>query len=90
MVAENGIEPVMLDAKAVEDIHLKGGTILGSSRGSQDVKKIVDNLVRLEISALFAIGGDGTMKGAHDIVTEIESRGLDISVIGIPKQLTTI
>jgi 6-phosphofructokinase 1 len=87
MVEENGIEPVILDPKTVEDIHLKGGTILGSSRGSQDVKKIVDNLVRLNISVIFTIGGDGTMKGAHDIVTEIEARGLDISVIGIPKTI---
>ncbi|MBN2789421.1 MAG: ATP-dependent 6-phosphofructokinase [Candidatus Delongbacteria bacterium] len=87
MVVENELEPVELNVKVVEDIHLKGGTILGSSRGEQDVKKIVDNLERLNISVLFTIGGDGTMRGAYDIAKEIESRSLDISLIGIPKTI---
>lgn len=87
MVKDNGIEPLELDIKMVEDIHLKGGTILGSSRGLQDVKKTVDYLEELNISILFTIGGDGTMKGIYDIVQEIESRDLDISVIGIPKTI---
>ena len=87
MVKNNGIPPIELDVKLVEDIHLKGGTILGSSRGKQDVEKTVDYLEELNISILFTIGGDGTMKGMYDIVQEIESRGLDISVIGIPKTI---
>ncbi len=89
MVKDNGIPPLKLDVKIVEDIHLKGGTILGSSRGEQDVKKIVDYLEELKISILFTIGGDGTMKGIYDIVQEIELSGLDISVIGIPKTIDT-
>ncbi|MDA3838777.1 MAG: ATP-dependent 6-phosphofructokinase [Candidatus Delongbacteria bacterium] len=87
MVKENKIPPIELSIKTVEDIHLKGGTILGSSRGKQDVKKMVDYLEELNISILFTIGGDGTMKGIYDISEEIESRGLDISVIGIPKTI---
>ncbi|MDA3886130.1 MAG: ATP-dependent 6-phosphofructokinase [Candidatus Delongbacteria bacterium] len=87
MVSDNNIEPIKLNVKLVEDIHLKGGTILGSSRGEQDVKKIVDNLAKLNISILFTIGGDGTMKGAYELSKEIESRNLDISLIGIPKTI---
>jgi 6-phosphofructokinase 1 len=87
MVKDSGILPTELDASAVEDIHLKGGTILGSSRGQQDTEKIVDYLQELNISILFTIGGDGTMKGASDICKEIGKRGLDISVIGIPKTI---
>ncbi len=87
MVKDNGIEPLELNAEKVEDIHLKGGTILGSSRGQQDTGKIVDYLKEINVSILFAIGGDGTMKGASDIEKEIEKRGLDISVIGIPKTI---
>lgn len=87
MVKDNEVEPYGLDTKMVEDIHLKGGTILGSSRGQQDVVKMVDRLVELNISILFTIGGDGTMKGAHHIAEEIERRGLDISVVGIPKTI---
>ena len=87
MVKANGIPPVKLDPAAVEDIHLKGGTILGSSRGHQDTGLIVDQLEELGISILFTIGGDGTMKGAMDISREIARRGADISVIGIPKTI---
>jgi 6-phosphofructokinase 1 len=36
---------------------------------------------------LFTIGGDGTLKGCEAIGVEIEKRGLDISVIGIPKTI---
>ena len=71
----------------VSDIHLYGGTILGSSRGPQSAEAIVDSLERMNISCLFIIGGDGTMKAASAIVKEIRSRNLRISVIGIPKTI---
>lgn len=76
-----------LTPEKVRDIHQFGGTILGSSRGSQDVEDMVDTLVRLEIDMLFTIGGDGTLRGADAIGAEIERRGLKISVIGIPKTI---
>jgi 6-phosphofructokinase 1 len=41
----------------------------------------------LDIGILFAIGGDGTLKGAQAITGEIGRRGLKISVIGIPKTI---
>ena len=71
----------------VSDIHQFGGTILGSSRGKQDVGSIVDCLERHGINILFTIGGDGTLTGALEINKEIERRGLKISVAGVPKTI---
>jgi len=71
----------------VSDLHTDGGSILGSSRGPQSSKEIVDKLVQLKVDILFVIGGDGTLRGAGDLVSEIASRGLWISVIGIPKTI---
>jgi 6-phosphofructokinase 1 len=71
----------------VADIHQFGGTILGSSRGPQDPEQIVDALERLNVNALFLIGGDGTMRATSTIYREIARRGLRISVIGIPKTI---
>lgn len=76
-----------LTPKAVRDIHLTGGTILGSSRGPQDVPEMVDTLERMKIGILFAIGGDGTLKGAQALYEEISRRDRKISIIGIPKTI---
>ena len=84
----NKYKPINLDPEYVDDIHTLGGTVLGSSRGGGDkVKEMVDNLEFLDVNILFTIGGDGTLKGAHGLVEEIERRGLKISVVGIPKTI---
>jgi 6-phosphofructokinase 1 len=79
--------PAVLSPEEVDEIHLKGGDILSSSRGPQDPEDIVDNLQKREIGILFVIGGDGTLKGACQIIKIIKKRGLKISVIGIPKTI---
>ena len=79
--------PMRLTPEVVNDIHLKGGDILSLSRGHQDLDDMVDTLERMRISVLFTIGGDGTLRGASDIAAKIKERGLDISVIGIPKTI---
>jgi 6-phosphofructokinase 1 len=73
--------------RAVSSIHQIGGTILGSSRGSQDITEMVDTLERLNIGILFTIGGDGTLRGARAISEEVKRRGLKIALIGIPKTI---
>ncbi|HZK60771.1 MAG TPA: ATP-dependent 6-phosphofructokinase [Anaerovoracaceae bacterium] len=78
---------IELTAPMVNYIHLVGGTILGSSRGNQDVEKMVDTLEIMNINVLFCIGGDGTLRGAHSIYNEITKRNLKISVAGIPKTI---
>jgi 6-phosphofructokinase 1 len=77
----------MLDENVVDSIHEDGGTILGSSRGQQDPKLMVETLMRMDINMLFCIGGDGTLKSAHLIAEEVKRRGLNISVIGVPKTI---
>ena len=81
--------PVMeLSPEIVSKIHNLGGTIIGASRGYGDrVEEIVDSLERLKMNMLFIIGGDGTQKGAMDIVEEAKRRNLKISIIGIPKTI---
>jgi 6-phosphofructokinase 1 len=79
--------PINLTPEYVSNIHEMGGTILGSSRGNQDVKIMVDKLEQLNISILFTIGGDGTLRGAHSLAEEIKRRKLMISIIGIPKTI---
>lgn len=87
IAASQGIPPLELTPEAVQDIHDKGGTLLGSSRGPQDIGDMLKTLTRLNIRILFTIGGDGTLRGASRLAEEIERRGLDISVIGIPKTI---
>jgi len=78
---------IELTPEIVSYIHFTGGTYLGSSRGEQDVEKMVDTLEILNINVLFCIGGDGTLRGAHAIHNEIEKRKLKISIAGIPKTI---
>ncbi|MCL6267232.1 ATP-dependent 6-phosphofructokinase [Flagellimonas myxillae] len=78
---------VELTPEKVKDIHQFGGTFLGSSRGGQDVSVMVDTLEANNINMLFAIGGDGTLKGVNAIGEEIKKRGSNISVVGIPKTI---
>jgi len=86
-IPEYGHELVELDPDKVVNIHEMGGSILGSSRGPQDIEAIADCLERLNIGILFMIGGDGTLKAATKIVEEIKKRSAKISVIGIPKTI---
>jgi 6-phosphofructokinase 1 len=82
-----GHEPLELTPDAVNDIHQQGGTILGSSRGPQEVSEMVDTLEQMNIGLMFTIGGDGTLRGAQAIAEEVGRRGLKIAVIGIPKTI---
>jgi 6-phosphofructokinase 1 len=87
LVAKYNHPLVELTAPLVSNLHLIGGTFLGSSRGNQDIGQIVDTLEIQNINILFCIGGDGTLRGAHAIHEEIERRKLKISIAGIPKTI---
>ncbi|XP_028806508.1 ATP-dependent 6-phosphofructokinase 3-like [Neltuma alba] len=78
---------VNLNPKNVNDIHKRGGTVLGTSRGGHDTTKIVDNIQDRGINQVYIIGGDGTQKGASFIFEEIRRRGLKVAVAGIPKTI---
>ncbi|KAK3210584.1 hypothetical protein Dsin_015290 [Dipteronia sinensis] len=78
---------VPLTPKVVNDIHKRGGTIIGTSRGGHDTSKIVDSIQDRGINQVFIIGGDGTQKGASVIFEEVRKRGLKVAVAGIPKTI---
>ncbi len=82
-----GHDLLNLTPENVNEIHQMGGTILGSSRGAQDISDMVDTLERMKVGILFTVGGDGTLRGAQAIADEIERRDLKIAVIGIPKTI---
>ncbi|CAI9263806.1 unnamed protein product [Lactuca saligna] len=78
---------ITLTPKVVDDIHKRGGTIIGTSRGGHDKPKIVDSIQDRGINQVYIIGGDGTQKGAAVIYQEIRKRGLKAVVAGIPKTI---
>jgi 6-phosphofructokinase 1 len=83
----SGAEPVPLTPALVADIHNRGGTILGTSRGGQDTDEVVASLVRLGVSVLMVIGGDGSLRGAQEIADAVAARGMALSVVGVPKTI---
>ncbi|MCX7606899.1 MAG: 6-phosphofructokinase [Bacteroidia bacterium] len=74
-----------LSASSVSGIIQRGGTILQAGRSSRFLtpegrKQAYATLQRWDISALVAIGGDGTFKGAHQFLSEYP----DIQIVGLP------
>ncbi len=81
-----------LDVQAVRGILPRGGTILGSSRtnplgesaaaeGRSGMQRISDNLARLGVDALVAIGGEDTL----GVAARLHEEG--IKVVGVPKTI---
>jgi len=87
LIPQQGAEPILLTSEFIHDIHQKGGTILGSSRGPVDVPLAVENLIQRGINMLFTVGGDGTQRGANAIYQEASRRGHPLSVVGVPKTI---
>jgi 6-phosphofructokinase 1 len=78
-----GLEPIELTPNNVDEIHRDGGSVLGTSRGAQDVAVMAEQVKKLGISKLFVLGGDGTQRGALELAEALE----DVSVVGIPKTI---
>ncbi|MDI2126134.1 6-phosphofructokinase [Yinghuangia seranimata] len=75
-----------LDVQAVRGILPRGGTILGSSRTNPmkidgGVDRIRENLAKLEVDALVAIGGEDTL----GVATRLYEHG--VQVVGVPKTI---
>jgi 6-phosphofructokinase 1 len=87
LVRRIGHRPLELTPDSVNRIHALGGSILGSSRGPQDPAEMVATLKELGVGILFAIGGDGTLRGAQAISREARRQGLTIAVVGVPKTI---
>jgi len=82
-----GQEPIELTPSLVDDIHLHGGTILGTSRGPVDIGIALETLIRHRIQVLFVVGGDGTQRGANELCKEAARRNYQVAVVGIPKTI---
>ncbi|UGQ10004.1 6-phosphofructokinase [Yinghuangia sp. ASG 101] len=75
-----------LDVQTVRGILPRGGTILGSSRTNPmkidgGVQRIRENLAKLEVDALVAIGGEDTL----GVATRLHEHG--VQVVGVPKTI---
>jgi 6-phosphofructokinase 1 len=79
--------PLLLTPEVVDGLHQQGGTVLGTSRGPQDVGGMVDTLVRHQVGILFVLGGDGGLRAAAAIAAEVARRALPVSVVGVPKTI---
>lgn len=87
---EGLIESNVVEEDFAADPHLvtRGGTVLGSSSAwpyrhpERDVPKIKRAFADLELDALIAIGGDGTLSSAERLFREE-----DLPVVGIPKTI---
>ena len=82
-----GHELIDLTPQSGVNINDRGGTVLGSSRGPQNIDEIIDSLERMNIGLLFMIGGDGTLTAAGRLADTILKSGLKIGVIGVPKTI---
>ena len=77
-------EFIEMSLSSVRGIINRGGTILRTSRSEgfltiEGRKKAYDNLVKHSVDALVVIGGDGTFRGAVDLISEF-----NFPIIGIP------
>ena len=87
LIPEYGHAIINLTPEAVANIHEFGGTWLGTSRGPQDILRMVDRLQELDVQILFVIGGDGSQRGARAIDHEARRRGAKLAVVGVPKTI---
>ncbi|HCA87922.1 MAG TPA: 6-phosphofructokinase [Streptomyces sp.] len=80
-------DTIPLDIGAVRGILPRGGTILGSSRtnplkAEDGIRRIKDNLAKLEVDALITIGGEDTLGVAARLADEY-----GIACVGVPKTI---
>ncbi|MFF8904196.1 6-phosphofructokinase [Streptomyces olivaceoviridis] len=80
-------DTVRLDIPAVRGILPRGGTILGSSRtnplkAGDGIRRIKDNLAKLDVQALVVIGGEDTLGVAARLSGEYA-----VPCVGVPKTI---
>ncbi|KAI8462809.1 MAG: phosphofructokinase domain-containing protein [Monoraphidium minutum] len=80
-------KPVTLTRRAVDGIHLKGGTMLGTSRGGGDAAEIVRRIDLWGVNMLYIVGGNGGNKAAAAIQEEIKRQGVLCTVASVPKSI---
>ncbi|MBN1517564.1 ATP-dependent 6-phosphofructokinase [Candidatus Sumerlaeota bacterium] len=82
----DGGRTMELSAEDVEDIHVSGGTILGSSmldpyQEKNGEKQVIKNYKRLGLDCLIVVGGEMSLRAA----AKLSAKG--VNVIAVPKTL---
>ena len=78
---------VKLDPEEVKEIHLLGGTVLGTSRSGFDGEEISKQLIKNNVNMVFFIGGDGTHRGIKELSKILKEKKKKIILVGIPKSI---
>ena len=81
------VKPVTLTRRAVDGIHLKGGTVLGTSRGGANIKEIVRRIDLWGLDMVFVVGGNGGNAAANAIAAEVARQDVRCVVAGVPKSI---
>ncbi|KAI8467582.1 MAG: phosphofructokinase family protein [Monoraphidium minutum] len=80
-------KPVTLTRRVVDGIHLKGGTMLGTSRGGANIEEIVRRIDLWGLDMVFVVGGNGGNAAANAIQEEIARQDVKCVVAGVPKSI---
>ena len=78
---------VKLNPEDVKEIHLLGGTVLGTSRSGFDGEEISKQLIKNNVNMVFFIGGDGTHRGIKELSRILKEKKKKIILVGIPKSI---
>ena len=78
---------IKLEPEDVKEIHLLGGTVLGTSRTGFDGEEISKQLIKNNINMVFFIGGDGTHRGIKELSRILKEKKKKIILVGIPKSI---
>ena len=78
---------IRLLPEAVTEYHTLGGTVLKSSRGGFDADRICDAVHSFGFNMLFILGGDGTHRGIMALHENFQKRGMNVSIVGVPKTI---
>ena len=78
---------VKLNPEDVKEIHLLGGTVLGTSRSGFDGEEISKHLIKNNVNMVFFIGGDGTHRGIKELSRILKEKKKKIVLVGIPKSI---
>ena len=78
---------IKLNPDDIKEIHLLGGTVLGTSRSGFDGEEISKQLIKNNINMVFIIGGDGTHRGIKELAKILKEKKKKIILVGIPKSI---
>ena len=78
---------VKLNPEDVKEIHLLGGSVLGTSRSGFDGEEISKHLIKNNVNMVFFIGGDGTHRGIKELSRILKEKKKKILLVGISKSI---